>query len=336
VSRRWAVTGAAGFIGRAVVRRLVGRGDEVVTIDRVALDEPGVTHVRGDITAPGAWQEALSDVEVVVHTAAIVAEAGDRAAFDAVNVAGARRVAIAAARAGARMVHLSSIVVYGADFPVGTRRREDAPLRPTGAPYTDTKIAAEQAVLAVATEQGADCTIVRPGDVYGAASVPWVLRPLELLERGLFMLVDGGRWPLSPVAVDDLVTGILAAGEVEAARNRIYNLAGEPVPAREFFGHHAAHLGVRLRSLPRPAAAAAARVMASGFRVLGRPILLSPEALEYVTHPGGYATDRARRELGWRPSTPLAEGLAAALAAARAVHGTGPTDHPPTTRGGPR
>jgi acyl-CoA dehydrogenase family member 9 len=53
-------------------------------------------------------------------------------------------------------------------------------------------------------------------------------------------------------------------------------------------------------------------VMASGFRVLGRPILLAPEAIEYVTHPGGYATDRARRELGWRPSTPLAEGLAAA------------------------
>jgi 2-alkyl-3-oxoalkanoate reductase len=334
VPRRWAVTGAAGFIGRAVVRRLVERGDEVVTIDRVGLDDPGITHVRGDITARGAWQDALADVDVVVHTAAIVAESGDRAAFDTVNVSGSRSVATAAARAGARLVHLSSIVVYGADFPVGSLRDEDAPLRPTGGPYTDTKIAAEHAVLAVAAEHGSDVTIVRPGDVYGAGSVPWVLRPLDLLERGLFMLVDGGRWPLSPVAFDDLVTGVLAAGEVEAARNRVYNLAGDPVPAREFFSHHATHLGVRLRSLPRPAAAAAARTMASAARILGRPVPLSPEALEYVTHPGGYATDRARRELGWRPETPLAEGLAAALTDASTTPDAGASGRPPTIRGG--
>jgi 2-alkyl-3-oxoalkanoate reductase len=329
VPRRWAVTGAAGFIGRAVVRRLLARGDEVVTIDRLAVDEPGVTHVPGDITGDGPWQDALADVEVVVHTAAIVTEAGAREAFEAVNVAGARRVAVAAGRAGAQLIHLSSIVVYGADFPVGSLRDEDAPLRPTGAPYTDTKIAAEQAVLAVAAQHGSHVTIVRPGDVYGAASHPWVLRPLDLLERGLFTLVDGGRWPLSPVHVDDVVAGILAAGDTEVSRGRIYNLAGAPVPAREFFGHHAAHLDVRLRSLPRPAALTVMRAMVGAARLAGRTAPLAPEAIEYVTHPGGYATDRAGRELGWRPAVPLAEGLPAAIADARVQAGA------PPTRGGP-
>lgn len=312
--RRWAVTGAAGFIGRAVTRRLLGRGDQVVTIDRLPLDEPGVTHVRGDITADGPWQDALADVEVVVHTAAIVTEAGDRAAFDAVNVTGARRVATAAARSGAHLIHLSSVVVYGNDFPVGSLRDEDAPLRPTGGPYTDTKIAAEQAVLAVALEHRSAFTIVRPGDVYGAASQPWVLRPLDLLERGRFLLVDGGRWPLSPVHVDDLVTGILATGDLEIARGRIYNLAGPPLPAREFFAHHAAHAGVRMRSLPRPIALATLRTAASAARLVGRRPPLAPEALEYVTRPGGYATDRARRHLDWRVETDLATGLAEAFA----------------------
>jgi nucleoside-diphosphate-sugar epimerase len=314
--RRIAITGAAGFIGSALTEALVARGDEVLALDLAPVELPGVRSLVADVTVDGPWVDAFVGCDVVIHTAALVAEAGDPDRFEAVNVGATRRVCEAAADADVdRVLHLSSVVVYGDRFPKGSMRDEDDPLVPTGGPYTDTKIAAEHAALASATERRLDLTIVRPGDVYGARSKPWVQRPLELLRLGLFMLVDGGVWPLSPVHVDDLVTGILAALDRDAARGRIYNLAGPPVRCRDFFAHHAAHVGRPLVSLPRPAARLAARAIARGAAVAGRPPPLSPEAIEYVTHPGGYATERARRELGWAPQVPLAEGLAAAFAA---------------------
>jgi 2-alkyl-3-oxoalkanoate reductase len=314
--RRVAVTGAAGFIGSALVDALVARGDEVLALDLVEVDRPGVRGVVADLATDGPWVDALVGCDLVVHTAAIVTESGDPDRFEAVNVGATRRVCEAAADADVdRVVHLSSIVVYGDRFPRGTFRDEDDPTAPTGRPYTDTKIAAEHAALAAASDRRFDLTILRPGDVYGPGSIPWVHRPLRLLRQRLFVLVDGGVWPLSPVHVDDVVRGILAAIDRDVARGRIYNLAGPPVRAREFFGHHAAHVGRTLVSLPRPAAAAATRAVGGVARTLGRTAPLAPEAIEYITHPGGYATDRARRELDWEPTVDLAEGLAASFAA---------------------
>jgi 2-alkyl-3-oxoalkanoate reductase len=313
--RRIAITGAGGFIGGALVEALVARGDEVLAIDLVPVEVPGVRSVVADIAADGPWVDAFVGCDLVIHTAAIVTEAGDRAHFEAVNVGGTRRVCEAAADADVdRVLHLSSVVVYGDRFPRGSRRDEDAPTAPTGGPYTDTKIAAEHAALASASERRSDLTIVRPGDVYGAGSIPWVRRPLELLRRGLFVLVDGGIWPLSPVYIDDLVTGILAAVDRDVARGRIYNLAGPPVRTREFFAHHADHVGRPMPSLPRPLARLAIQTIAAGAHLARTTPPISPEAIEYVTHPGGYATDRAARELGWTPQVPLADGLAASFA----------------------
>src|SRR6056297_2967598 len=309
-ARRIAVTGASGFIGREVVRASVARGDDVVGIDVVATDLDGARSVTGDLTDPDGWAHAFDGVDLVVHTAAIVTEAGDRDRFVAVNVDGTRNVCEAAADAGVRrVVHVSSTVVYGDRFPAGTLRTESDPLVPTGGPYTDTKIAAEHAPLAVAARRGTQVTIVRPGDVYGPRSVPWVLRPLALLRRGRFLLVAGGRWPLSPVHVDDVVGGIVAAGDADVAAGRIYNLAGPPVPAREVFAFHARHTGGTLRSVPKPAAIAAARAAVTAARMVGRPAPFAPEAIEYVTHPGGYAVDRAFAEFGWAPTVAWDRGL---------------------------
>jgi nucleoside-diphosphate-sugar epimerase len=314
--RRIAVTGAAGFLGGALLDALVGRGDDVLAIDLVPVTRPGVRSIVADVAADGPWVEAFVGCDLVVHAAAIVAETGDRARFEAVNVGGTRRVCEAAADADVeRVLHVSSVVVYGDRFPRGTMRDEDDPLVPTGGPYTDTKIAAEHAALAAAHDRRFDLTIVRPGDVYGVGSVPWVERPLRLLRQGLFVLVDGGVWPLSPVHVDDVVAGLLAAIDRDAARGRIYNLAGPPVRCREFFAHHAAHVGRPLVSLPRPAAAAMTRAVAGAARRLGRVPPIAPEALEFVTHPGGYDGGRAARELGWTPRVPLEEGLPRTLTA---------------------
>lgn len=313
-----AVTGAAGFIGRHLLDRARRDHDRLVGLDLAPPPAALVDQVRwvtADLADPAALDAAFAGCDVVVHAAAIVAEDGDRDRFITVNVDGSRRVAEAAARCGVgRLVHVSSIVVYGDRRPPGELTPESAPLTPTGAPYTDTKIAAEHAVLAVASEHRLAVTIVRPGDVIGPGSVPWVERPCELLRRGRFVLVDGGRWPMSPVHVDDVVDGILLAAVLPQAAGRAYNLAGPPVPARRFFAVHAGHVGTRLRSVPRPVALGAAHLAVRVAGLTRRPAPFAPAAVEYVTHRGGYATDRARAELDWQPRTPWEPGLRAALA----------------------
>jgi 2-alkyl-3-oxoalkanoate reductase len=299
------ITGAAGFMGRAFRAALAARGYDVRGVD--VRPGPGVT--VGDISRPGPWTEVLAGADLVIHTAAIVAESGDAAAFWRVNVEGTRTVLTESARADVgRVLHLSSKVVHGRHFRDGVD--ETGPVRMTGNPYTDTKVAAEhQALLAAAAGEVA-VTIVRPGDVYGPHSQPWTVRPVELMRRGLFALFNGGRGILSPTYIDDLVEGGLAAATAEAAVGQVFHITGgEGVEAREFFGYYADMLGVRLRSLPAAAATVLTTPVDLVSRSLGRQPPISPRAVEYISHPGTYSIAKAEHVLGWSPKVALDEGM---------------------------
>jgi 2-alkyl-3-oxoalkanoate reductase len=299
------VTGAAGFLGRAFTGALVERGWEVRGVDV----RPGPRVTVADVTRAGAWTAVLDGADLVVHAAAMVSEAGDERTFWRVNVDGTRTVLeeSAAAQVG-RVLHLSSIAVHGSSFPDGVD--EGGPVRMTGNPYTDTVVSAEHQALLHAASGTVPVTVVRPGDVYGPHSVAWTLRPVELMRRNLFFLFDGGRGVLSPIYVDDLVEGALAAATADAGVGQVFHLTGGAgVSARDFFGWYAAMLGVGLRALPVPTSLLAGPINVVS-RTLGHQSPLSPRTREYVTHPGTYSIAKAERLLAWTPRVPLEEGMA--------------------------
>ena len=305
---RAVVTGASGFLGGAFARALLEAGWEVQGLDLARTSEAAWPTLRADLTRPGPWQRTLAGADLVVHAAARVGEAGTAAAFRAQNVEATRLVVEASAEAG-RLLHLSSIVVHGTRFPDPCP--EAHPPQPTGNPYTDTKIAGEHAVLQAAASGRVRAAVIRPGDVYGPRSRQWTVRAVEMLKAGTFALVDGGRGVLSPVYVDDVVAGGLAAALSEAGLGEVFHVTGgEGVSPRVFFGHYARMLGVPLRSVPPALARAAAPVAEAAFRLVGKSPPLSGRTLEYVTHPGTYAIDKAERRLGWRPEVGLDEGMA--------------------------
>lgn len=315
---RVAVTGAGGFIGAALCRRLREDGHPVLGLDmaegaRAAVEGAGATFRRGDVTDPRATAAALAGCSHVVHTAAIVAETGAMAEFVRVNVGGTRNVLDAAQAAGAaRVLCLASVAVWGYEF----RRDlpEDAPPHPCGNPYVDTKGAAERLALA----RGA--TVVRPGDVYGPGSVPWIIRPLEAMRSGTFRLPGRGDGLITPVYVDDLVDGIVRALFAPEAAGRAYTVwDGEAVPARDFFAFHARMLGRDAPArLPRPLAAAAASAAEAAARLRRRPPAISRAAITFISRRASYPNARAREELGWAPQVTLAEGMRRSEAWARA------------------
>ncbi|WP_045876741.1 SDR family oxidoreductase [Pseudofrankia sp. DC12] len=256
---RVVVTGAAGFVGGAIVHALRGRGDDVVALD--VARGPGVH--TADVSRPGDWEKELVGADLVVHAAAVgMGGVGELPPIRAGRPAGASRVPAAqmrqvllggtatvldaAARGGARrVIHLSCVSALGPDLADGVD--ETAPVGLTGDPRADMLAAAEQAVGA-ATASGLPATILRLGDAYGPRAGRWTVWPVLLLRAGRFVLLDGGTGWLNPVHIDDVVAAAIAAAGSEAAVGEVLHVTG-PAPATvaEFVGCYS-----RMLELPVP------------------------------------------------------------------------------------
>ena len=302
------ITGANGFIGRSIRDRMRADGWTVSGVDAVAGDD---TIAVGDTASPGMWQHHMAGSDVVVHTAAVVSNTVSEDTCWKVNVQGTRRVIDAAVSQGVRrFVHLSSVKVFSdRGFPAGVD--ETWPVRPNGQAYVDTKVASEQVVLQAHAAGEIDATIIRPGDAYGPRARPWTIIPVEGIKAKQFLLPDGGRGIFSPIYIDDLVAGIVAAAVTPTVSGQVIILCGDESPTcATFFGHYARMLG---RSIPTAPAALARRIFAVGGRIdnwRGKPTEATADAVEYFLRTGGYSNKKARALLGWEPLIDLAEGMA--------------------------
>ena len=312
-----AVTGVSGFIGDAVARRYADAGATVRGLDRRTPDpadpltpdaDPRVEYVVGDVTRPADLRRLVEGADIVVHTAAIVAESGDWRDFDRVNAQAPRWVALAARDAGARsFVHLSSVMVHGFDFPDGVA--EDGPLDHATNPYCATKIRAEHLLRGLDRPGDFNVHIVRPGDVYGPYSTPWIVRPVQHMRDGTFLYVSPSA--INHVYIDNLVDAIETVVTAGAPLSGVPVTAtdGMATPSRQFYGYYADLIGMRFAPtvpgwLAEPAVGALAAVLPRGLR---RRLDLDRESIRYLRRHGTYDTSRLRG-LGWSPKVSLAEG----------------------------
>jgi len=317
--KRVFITGANGFIGRALAQRYRGYGCEVRGVDMTA--DPAWSVVAGDVREVDRWRSHLDGADLVIHTAAVVSMVAPMRTAWEVNCRGTRRLLTACREAGAtRFVHLSSVAAYGFEFPDGVD--ESWPLVTNGNSYTDTKITGEHAILAAHAGEELDCTIIRPGDVYGPASRAWLVVPLQMMKSRQFILPDGGRGIFSPIYIDDLVDGVVLAAGLKEGAGRIFNVAyGSGVTCAEFFGHHWRWLGKQGRppSLPKSVAIGLAEAGAALARLTGRSTEMGRGAIGLMSRPGTYSIEKARRLLGFEPAVDLAEGMRRSEAWARAT-----------------
>lgn len=303
------VTGASGFIGRAVSDHLVHEGHDVRGIDLAA--DPSRSVVAGDLARHGPWGDQLMGCDLVVHTAAIVSNAPSMRRAWEVNVLGTRRLLDAAVRADVpRLVHLSSVRAFSdLGFPDGVD--ESYPVQPDGNSYVDTRVASEQVVLQAHAAEEISTTVVRPGDVYGPRSRPWTILPVQMIKARRFMLPASGRGVFSPVYVDDLVRGIAAAGLDDRASGQVLTLAGGVgVATAEFFGHYYRMLGRRGPVVLPTWAAIGLSGAALGLATAAhRETEMRPETVRYLCRTGTYSIEKARRLLGYEPQVDLTEGM---------------------------
>ena len=311
------ITGIGGFIGTALAKRALASGVKVRGIERdrqraSAARALGADVIEGDILDPDATRAACQGCDVLVHTVAIVGEDGDMSAYRRVNVEGTARVFEAARSANiSRAIHLSSVMVYGFDYPANAD--EDTPLYEGNNPYCLTKRDGERCARTFDDPAGGmRVTILRPGDVYGPGSIPWVQRPLALMRRGLFMLPDGGRGQLNHVHVENLVDAVADTLRRDVG-GAVFNITdGRASTCMAYFSQLAATAG-----LPPPRTAPSwmmrplFHVLDRGSSWLGRTSPASPAAIDFLCRPHAYSVASARASLGYAPRTSLEEGMAA-------------------------
>ena len=306
--RKVFITGALGFVGRALSAHYRELGAETHGLDVRGDFERGVA--EGDVTRPEEWQAYINGSDLVIHTAAIVTNNVTREEAWRVNVLGTRRVLDAAVRAGAkRFVHISSLAAMR--FILEDQADETAPVMPTGNPYVDTKIASEQTVLAAHAAGEMACTIIRPADVYGPSSRPWTIIPVQMIQKGMFLLPAHGQGVFRAIYIDDLVDGVMLAAEKEEGVGQIFILGGETATTCEkFFGHYYRMLGKGSpRMMSTSAAIAIAEIGRALFTLLGKQTEMGRGAMEMLSKKNTVSNEKAHRLLGWHPQVDLEEGM---------------------------
>lgn len=312
--RTLAVTGVGGFIGLRMAERarevgMAVRGIDVAPQAVARAARAGFDARLGDTCDEAAVRTLCAGADVVFHTAAIVRESGPWEAYRRVNVEGTRTVALAARDAGVRrFVHLSSVMVYGFYYRDGVD--EDGPLSGDGNPYCQTKIESERAVLALHDPGRFEVIVIRPGDVYGPGSIPWVVRPMELIRKGIAILPDKGRGAKNHVYVDNLVDAVLLALERDCTGEAFNVTDGVSTSFKQYLEHFVRMRGRgRVRTAPAPVLRVLFTAVALASRAVGRQPPATAEAIRFLSRPGTYSIDKARRVLGYEPRVSLEEGM---------------------------
>jgi nucleoside-diphosphate-sugar epimerase len=314
MARTILVTGATGFTGGHLARRLAARGERVRALVRdpakaEALAALGIEVRVGHLTSLEDVIAAARGCDQIHHIAAVFRTAGHPDSYyREVNVGGPRNILEAARRLSLeRVLHCSTVGVHGhiADPPAGETYRFGP-----GDIYQRTKLEGELAVQ-TAARHGQPVVIVRPSPIYGEGDLRF-LKLYRAIERGVFVMIGPGTPRLHLVHIDDLIDGFVLCSESAAALGHVFILSGPDAPTLNELARHIAHaLGVeepRWRIPVWP-------VMAAGFlcESLCVPLHIDPplhrRRVAFFTHHREFDSSKAARLLGYAPKVSAASGI---------------------------
>jgi nucleoside-diphosphate-sugar epimerase len=323
------VTGAGGFLGRAVVAAALAAGHEVLAMHRPAsLPEAdavpaGVTVVPGDLRQAADWRDALGGLDAVIHCAA--AASGDLPTQLAGTVLATENLLAALPPGLARFAHVSSFSVYdfsAPKWPASLDERtplEARPLRRDA--YTQTKLRQERMVREFCAARGIPLSVLRPGAIYGPGK-DWDYG--KALALGPFDLIFAPFSRMRLIHVRNCAAAIVAALELPEAGETLVNLVDDEQPTHWGYHHGARKAGARV-GLGVPVPYLAVRGLGGLARLASRAFFRGrarlPEWLDLPRQqvrwrPMRYGNALAHRLLGEQHIS-LEEGLRETVAAAR-------------------
>lgn len=301
------ITDIGSYLGlrateRAIARGMAVRGLASTTAEAQQAEARGARVWVSSLADTSLVQQACSGADLVWHLGSSSdVNASDDQLYQ-VNVADTLNLARQAQQAGVRaFLHMSTVIVYGSHFP--DQVTEAQPVQPVHA-LSQTRLAGEQQLLEqFATIPNFGVLVIRAGDVYGPGASSWVVRPLELMQKGYFVLIDGGQGIINHVYVDNLIDSFFLAMEQEAY-GEIFNITdGARTTWREFYNRLADVAGQ-----PPPSAIPSLAVKAA-VRLRGKAMGVSPEVIDLFSRKHTYSITKARDVLGYAPQVSLSQGM---------------------------
>jgi dihydroflavonol-4-reductase len=314
---RYLITGATGFIGPHLVKKLVGEGHSCRCLVRTdsntkLLREFGVECVEGDITRADTLKGVAENVDRVLHLATLGHMSNftvTESMFAAINVKGALNVMEEALRSHVpRVVHCSTVAAMGICPEVPATEQSDCTPHH---PYGRSKLKAEHEILTMVEKKNLPAVIVRFSMVYGPGDSRDILRLTRLTKKGLFPKV-GNRPKLTPlIHVDDAIQGLLLAAEKGTA-GQIYLLTNrQSLPFDDIRKILQQALGIRRLPLylPENVALAIASVAEKIFPPLGKTPPVSRKNIESTLADRVFSIEKATKQLGFDPKIDPITGL---------------------------
>jgi len=303
------VTGATGFVGKALCKKLLADGWPVVGTLRTGCSENklpvGIKKIKITSIGPSTnWQKALNGIDTVIHLAARVHAFGDTAAdpisaYRRVNVAGTKQLAQTAASMGVRrFIYMSSVKVIGEGNAVAYT--ENDPPMPVD-PYAISKYEAEQLLQEIDEKTGLEVVVLRPPLVYGPHVKANFLQLLKVVDMGIPLPFANVRNQRSFIFLENLLDAIITSIHHPKAAGKTYLLSdGIDTSTPELIQKMALALGRPVRIFPF--SLNLLRLLA---KISGRS-----ETANKLLNSLALDSSRIRTELDWTPRFTMGEGLA--------------------------
>jgi len=313
------VTGATGFLGGALIRRLHSMGWDVTALGRNPLrlnelEDEGIRPLRGDITKKDDLLAACKNQEVVFHCAALPSPWGNYEKFYQANVIGTRNVVQACLKNNVRrLAHVSTPSIY---FSYGSHLnvKENDPLPEPISAYAATKLLAEEEVDK-GFAAGLEVVSIRPRALFGEGDTVIFPRLLSRLKSGRLPMLGDGENVVDLTYIQNVVDALLLCAESPAnTLGKKYNISNcEPVKIWELVNRICDEL-----NLPHPTRKISyrtANAAATAIEFVYSLIPYSPEppltrlTVSMLSHSATLDISAAKAELGYQPKVSVAEGV---------------------------
>ncbi len=311
------VTGGTGFTGKALVKRLLDDGHEVVSLDykeHIKTDEIrewGAKVIIGSVTDKKIVEEAMQGVDIVQHLAAAFREMDvPESYYDEVNVGGTQNVLDSAVKHKVkRFIYCSTCGVHGnIDNPPAN---ENAPIQPADY-YQKSKYKAEPIVNSYYKNKGLKTVIIRPTAIYGPGDPERFFMIFKHVAKGHFPMFGNGKTFYHPVYIDNLIDGFVLAMEKENAIGNTYLIADEKyVEIEELVKEvgKAMDIDVKIEHFPIAPLVAAGKIFEALYKPFHKVPPIFPRRVDWFRQNRAFDITKAKKELGYIPKIDLSVGL---------------------------
>lgn len=294
------VTGASGFIGSALVKRLIKNGHHVRAVLHTSPPRhriKQVDYITADLTDASSLSDLVKDGDIVFHCAALVKDFGSKKQIMNVNYKGTQHLVEACGKKIKRFIYLSHLHT----------------LSKKKGSYSRSKAVTEHYLLQKYQQEQFPVVIIRPGNVYGPGATIWCLRPLEAIKQGRIALIDQGTGIFLHTYIDNLLDALLSTLTTQHIEGEVFEITDgdHTITWKTYLNDLAAILGKPpiTRHITRTTASLISWYMMMRYYLFHKEPLLTPTAVRIFTNKKSISLEKAKKLLGYVPLINYAEGM---------------------------